>query len=72
MKNVIGTQKPTEGTGQKSLLLWSKPMAKVTYRGVEYDTEEYNKKVLDEASKRNRHDLMYRGLKVRSGAVPCS
>jgi len=47
-------------------------MAKVTYRGVEYDTEEYNKKVLDEAAKRNRHDLMYRGLKVRSGAVPCS
>jgi len=47
-------------------------MAKVTYRGVEYDTEEYNKKVLDEASKRNRHDLMYRGLKVRSRAVPCS
>ena len=47
-------------------------MAKVTYRGVEYDTEEYNKKVLDEASKRNRYDLMYRGLKVRSGAVPCS
>ena len=47
-------------------------MAKVTYRGVEYDTEEYNKKVLDEASKRNRHDLMYRGLKARSRAVPCS
>ena len=72
MKNVIGTQKPTEGTGQKSLLLWSKPMAKVTYRGVEYDTEEYNKKVLDEAAKRNRHDLMYRGLKVKSKAIPCS
>ena len=47
-------------------------MAKVTYRGVEYDTEEYNKKVLDEASKRNRHDLMYRGLKVKSKASPCS
>ena len=47
-------------------------MAKVTYRGVEYDTEEYNKKVLDEAAKRNRHDLMYRGLKVNSKASPCS
>tara|TARA_B100000575_G_scaffold279022_1_gene266978 strand:+ start:363 stop:506 length:144 start_codon:yes stop_codon:yes gene_type:complete len=47
-------------------------MAKVTYRGVEYDTEEYNKKVLDEAAKRNRHDLMYRGLKVKSKAIPCS
>ena len=55
---------PTEGTGQKSLLLWRKPMAQVTYRGVQYDSEEYNKMVLDEAAKRNRHDLMYRGLKV--------
>ena len=47
-------------------------MAKVTYRGVEYDTEEYNAKVLNEAAKRNRHDLMYRGLKVRSKARPAS
>ena len=47
-------------------------MAKVTYRGVEYDTEEYNAKVLAEASQRQRHDLMYRGLKVKSKAVPCS
>ena len=47
-------------------------MAKVTYRGVEYDSEEYNAKVLNEASKRNRHDLMYRGLKVNSKASPCS
>ena len=63
---------PTEGTGQKSLLLWRKPMAKVTYRGVEYDSEEYNAKVLAEAAQRNRHELMYRGLKVKSKAVPCS
>ena len=62
----------TEGTGQKSLLLWRKPMAKVTYRGVEYDTEEYNAMVVEEATKRDRHDLMYRGLKVRSKATPCS
>ena len=47
-------------------------MATVTYRGVDHDTEEYNAKVLAEASQRNRHDLMYRGLKVKSGAVPCS
>ena len=47
-------------------------MAQVTYRGIEYDTEEYNAKVLAEATKRNRHDLMYRGLKVKSKAKPCS
>ena len=47
-------------------------MAKVTYRGVEYDSAEYNAKVLEEAEKRNRHDLMYRGLKVKSKASPCS
>jgi len=62
----------TEGTGQKSLLLWRNPMAQVTYRGVEYDTNEYNAMILEENAKRNRHDLMYRGLKVRSKAVPCS
>mgnify|MGYP001333242147 FL=1 len=39
-------------------------MAKVTYRGVEYDSNDYNAKVLSEAAKRNRHELMYRGLKV--------
>jgi len=47
-------------------------MAKVTYRGVEYDSDEYNAKVLAEAAQRQRHDLMYRGLKVKTGAVPCS
>ena len=54
---------PTEGTGPKSLLLWRKPMAQVTYRGVKYDSEEYRKMVQVEAQKRN-HDLMYRGIKV--------
>ena len=39
-------------------------MAKVNYRGVEYDTDEYNKRVLAEADQRRNHDLMYRGLKV--------
>ena len=60
---------PTEGTGQQSLLLWRKPMAQVTYRGVKYDSEEYRKVVLNEAAKRNRHDLMYRGLKVSKKLV---
>ena len=44
-------------------------MAQVTYRGVKYDSEEYNKMVLDEAAKRNSHDLMYRGLKVSKKLV---
>ena len=39
-------------------------MAKVNYRGVEYDTEEYNKKVLAEAAQHRNHDLMYRGVRV--------
>ena len=46
-------------------------MAKVTYRGVEYDSAEYNKKVLTEAAQHRNHDLMYRGIKVKSKAVPC-
>ena len=56
-KDVIGTQKPTEGTGQKSLLLWSKPMAQVTYRGVQYDTNERKQ------AKPNKSELTYRGVK---------
>ena len=47
-------------------------MAQVIYRGVSYDTEEYNKKVLAEAAQTRNHDLMYRGIKVRSKAIPCS
>ena len=47
----------------KSNYFRSKPMAKVTYRGVEYDTAEYNKKVLDEAAQLRNHDLMYRGIR---------
>ena len=54
---------PTEGTGS-STLSEDKPMAQVTYRGVSYDSEEYRKMILDETAKRQRHDLMYRGLKV--------
>ena len=47
-------------------------MTKVTYRGVQYDAEEYNAKVVAESQQRDRHELMYRGLKVRSQASPCS
>ena len=39
-------------------------MATVTYRGVKYDSNEYNAKVLAEAAQKERHELMYRGLKV--------
>ena len=39
-------------------------MAQVTYRVVKYDSEEYNAKVLAEAAQKQRHELMYRGIKV--------
>jgi hypothetical protein len=60
---------PTEGTGPQSLLLWRKPMAQVTYRGVVYDSEEYRKLVLDEAQKNRNYDLTYRGIKVAKKLV---
>ena len=47
-------------------------MAQVTYRGVVYDSEEYNKRVLAEAAQHRNFDLMYRGITVKSKAVPCS
>jgi len=47
-------------------------MAKVTYRGVEYDTEEYRKMLIDEHTQTRNHDLMYRGITVRSKAKACS
>ena len=50
--------------GLNNLILQEKPMATVTYRGVEYDTEEYNARVIAEADKQRNHDLMYRGIKV--------
>jgi len=39
-------------------------MATVTYRGVQYDANEYKAKVLAEADQNRNHDLMYRGVKV--------
>ena len=44
-------------------------MAQVTYRGVSYDSEEYRKLILAEAQKKNRHELMYRGVKVTKKLV---
>ena len=55
----VGTQKPTEGTGQKSLLLWRKPMAQVTYRGVKYDTNNRKQETC------NKSELTYRGIKFQ-------
>jgi len=69
---VVGTQKTTEGTGSNPPYPEENPMAKVTYRGVEYDSDEYNARVLREASQQRNHDLMYRGIKVKTGAIPCS
>ena len=72
-KGVTGTQKPTEGTGIKPPYYFGvKPMAKVTYRGHEYDTEEYRKVLIAEQQQIRNHDLMYRGIKVKSKAIPCS
>ena len=62
---VLRTQKPTEGTDLKHpTTLGANQMAQVTYRGVKYDSEEYNAKVLAEAAQKQRHELMYRGIKV--------
>ena len=46
-----------EGTGLQSLLLWRKPMAKVTYRGVGYDTDR------NKSQQTNKVDLTYRGVR---------
>jgi len=64
--SVHGTQMPTEGTEflQTPTTYRRNQMAKVTYRGVSYDSEEYNAKVLNEAAQKQRHELMYRGIKV--------
>ena len=39
-------------------------MAKVTYRGNQYDTEEYRKALIEEHNQHSNYELMYRGLKV--------
>lgn len=40
-------------------------MTTITYRGVEYDAEEYKAKVLAEQERTRNFDLMYRGIKVQ-------
>ena len=47
-------------------------MSQVTYRGVKYDSEEYRAMLIKEHDQTRNHDLMYRGIKVRSKAIPCS
>ena len=49
--------------GVKSLLLWSKPMAKVTYRGVQYDTNERKQ------TQSQQSELTYRGVKFNKELV---
>jgi len=58
-----GTQMPTEGTGQKSLLLWSNTMAKVTYRGVSYDTDTRK------AKQTQKVEETYRGVKFQKELI---
>tara|TARA_B100001996_G_scaffold209713_1_gene160937 strand:- start:247 stop:393 length:147 start_codon:yes stop_codon:yes gene_type:complete len=44
-------------------------MAQVTYRGNKYDTDQYRKAVLEEASRERNFDLMYRGTKYTKKKV---
>ena len=44
-------------------------MAKVTYRGNQYDTEEYRKALIEEHNQHRNYELMYRGLKVSKKLV---
>ena len=55
---VLGTQKPTEGTDLKHpTTLGAHQMAKVTYRGVQYDTETRQKE-----TQQSQKQLVYRGV----------
>ena len=63
---MIGTQKPTEGTGLIHPTFRRKPMAKVTYRGVVYDTE--NKTTCNKVTS----DLIYRGIKHQEERLVCA
>ena len=39
-------------------------MTKITYRGVQYDAEQYKAKVISDQTAQRNHNLMYRGIKV--------
>ena len=55
----LRTQKPTEGTGLKTPTTYrSNQMAKVTYRGVVYDTDR------NKGQQTNKVDLTYRGVRL--------
>ena len=61
---VLRTQKPTEGTGFKNpTTLGENQMAKVTYRGVSYDTETR----VQEQKTQEPQQLVYRGIAVKGG-----
>ena len=61
---VLRTQKPTEGTGFKNpTTLGANQMAKVTYRGVVYDTETR----VQEQKTQEPQQLVYRGIAVKGG-----
>ena len=58
---VLRTQKTTEGTDLKHpTTLGANQMAKVTYRGVQYDTETRQKE-----TKQSQKQLVYRGVAVK-------
>ena len=59
MNNVNGTQKPTKGTDYNPYYFGAKPMAKVTYRGVTYDTENRPNKTVRSQERQE----VYRGVK---------
>ena len=61
---VLRTQKPTDGTGFKNTTtLGENQMAKVTYRGVTYDTETR----VQEQKTQQPQKLVYRGIDVKGG-----
>ena len=63
---VLRTQKPTEGTGFKNpTTLGANQMAKVTYRGVQYDTETRLQQ--QKIQQPHQKQLVYRGVEVKGG-----
>ena len=60
----MGRKSRLKERGKNPYYFGVKPMAKVTYRGHEYDTEEYRKALIEEHNQHRNYELMYRGLKV--------
>ena len=59
MVQIVGTQKPTEGTDLKHpTTLGVNQMAQVTYRGVKYNTNDKKNQ------QTNKVDLTYRGVQL--------